>query len=343
MDEKNKKFHPNNFDFIRIMAALAVLYSHHFALLGRPEPSFLNINTLGGAAVSVFFSISGYLVVNSWYNDPHLVRFALKRVLRIWPGLIAVVLITAFFWGPMLSSLNLKEYFSQSSTFEYTGWIWLQESYLLAGVYEDNHFKNVMNGSLWTIPLEVKCYLVLGILGFLGVLKSKRIFLLLIAFYLIIFLFKYNPDFSGKNNFLLKLGAYFSIGIALSLTEKIWLKNKLILAFSSFAILFVLQKFNLYQTSGLFFIPVLVIVFGVSETPVISSFGKYGDPSYGIYLYAFPIQQYFIMNMLPEADFYLSMFYACVVTLIVAYVSWHVIEKNALKLKPKRKLPKSLV
>lgn len=72
----------NNFDFIRILAALSVLVSHQFALSGLPEPRLFGVESLGGLGVMTFFSISGYWVVQSWHSDPHLLRFAARRLLQ---------------------------------------------------------------------------------------------------------------------------------------------------------------------------------------------------------------------------------------------------------------------
>jgi len=71
--------HLNNFDVVRVVAALFVVVSHQFALTGLPEPTFLNVHTLGGLGVLVFFSVSGYLVAQSWQADPHVLRFAARR------------------------------------------------------------------------------------------------------------------------------------------------------------------------------------------------------------------------------------------------------------------------
>ena len=73
----------NNFDSLRLTAALFVLVSHQHALTGLPEPSILNVHSLGGLGVLIFFSISGFLVAQSWQADPNLWRFSAKRLLRI--------------------------------------------------------------------------------------------------------------------------------------------------------------------------------------------------------------------------------------------------------------------
>lgn len=336
MSNKKNETHKNNFDFIRIVSALTVLYSHHYSLNGQGEPGFLNITTFGGAALYVFFSVSGFLVTNSWYNDPNIFRFSLKRFLRIWPALIVLIIGTIFFLGPLVSKLPLKDYFSNPGTFHYLRWIWLKDSFYLPEVYIDNILKGVVNGSLWTIPLEVKCYAVLLVLGFLGLLKNKKIYLLLIVLYFIWFNFQENPDFSKEVNYLSLLGSYFIFGSFLFLIKEFWMKQKLFFIIASLISAFLMQFFGLYHTSGLLLIPTIIIFFGTSSLPIIRNFGRYGDPSYGIYLYAFPIQQFFVMKMLPNVDFYLSMAYSFFITVFLAYLSWHLIEKHAIKIKPKK-------
>ena len=112
--------HPkNNIDFIRMVAALFVLYSHQHALMGLPEPSVLGAHSLGGFGVLVFFSISGFLVAQSWHADPSFYRFALKRMLRIWPGMAVAVLLAALVLGPMVSTLPVREYYAHPLIGEY--------------------------------------------------------------------------------------------------------------------------------------------------------------------------------------------------------------------------------
>lgn len=70
--------------------------------------------------------------------------------------------------------------------------------------------------------------------------------------------------------------------------------------------------------------------------PILIGFGKFGDPSYGIYLYAFPIQQLMIFYFYENYGFVGTLIFSVIITVFVAYASWHIIEKNAIKLKPKK-------
>lgn len=339
MDNKKNILHSNNFDCLRIFAALAVLYSHHFALSGKPEPYLLGINTIGGDAVYIFFTVSGYLVTSSWLNDPNFFRFSLRRILRIWPALTVVVLGTAYILGPILTTLPLNEYFSNPVTHKYIGWLWMQANFVLPGVLESNPYPGVLNGSLWTIPLEVQCYIVLTVAGILGLLRKKSIFLLAIFAYLIWFFIKSSPDLHGTIHSARQLGAYFLIGALLYIAKPYFTTRWIYIIPLVLIVGFLLFKSGYPHTANLLILPFLTIALGTQSTPVVSKFGRWGDPSYGIYLFAFPVQQTVIMSMMPEADFYGSMFVSAAITILLAYASWHLIEKQAIKFKPKRKSP----
>ena len=84
----------NNFDALRLVGALLVLISHQFALSGRREPMFVGDHSFGNLGVLVFFSISGYLVTSSWLNDPHILRFCVRRTLRMLPALCVSIPLT---------------------------------------------------------------------------------------------------------------------------------------------------------------------------------------------------------------------------------------------------------
>src|SRR6185312_8540842 len=93
----------NNFDVLRLAGALMVLVSHCYALTGRVEPlATLTGQTLGDLGVTVFFAISGFLIAKSWVDDPALVRFVIKRGLRLLPALIVAVILTALIVGPIV-------------------------------------------------------------------------------------------------------------------------------------------------------------------------------------------------------------------------------------------------
>ncbi len=157
----------NNFYLIRILGALAVIAGHAYPLTGihgaAPEILGHPIHTFG---LIMFFSISGFLVMKSLDQSNGFVVFLVKRVARIFPGLAVAVLLTVSILGPTLSTLSVVEYLADGRAASYLQNIWLYVTFPLPGVFENLPYPSAVNGSLWTIPVEVACYLILGLLLF---------------------------------------------------------------------------------------------------------------------------------------------------------------------------------
>lgn len=330
--------HPlNNFDAIRLGAAMLVLYSHHYTLAGGlKEPSFLGINTLGGLAVSVFFAISGYLVAQSWRSDPHPVRFALRRVLRIWPALTVVVLLAALVLGPLVTTLSPYAYFRHEGTRLYFSTLALTPAYYLPGVFTLNTSPAV-NGSLWTIPLEVQCYVALLLAGYVGILKSPATLTRAAILYILWYTVWHSPEASnGQMNHALELGAYFAAGALMHATQRHWQARRLGWLLVLMLLAFAFWHLGWRYFAALLVLPYATIVGGTASTPWLRRVGRLGDFSYGAYLYAFPVQQTVIMLWLPALGFWASMAIAAAITLLCAAASWHLVEKPALAFKPRK-------
>ncbi|MEO6928213.1 MAG: acyltransferase family protein, partial [Casimicrobiaceae bacterium] len=158
--------HPvNNFDLLRLFAALLVFWFHALAFTGRPPPFLFSWVTPGPLGVYIFFLISGYLVSRSWDADPHATRFLMRRALRIFPALVVLVLLTALLLGPALTTLPLRDYFRNVSFRQYFYNIALLMNYGLPGVFADARMPYAVNGSLWSLPVEFTLYLTLLLLG----------------------------------------------------------------------------------------------------------------------------------------------------------------------------------
>lgn len=331
--------HCNNFDFIRFAAASLVLFNHHYTLTGRAELSFLGINTLSGLAVSVFFALSGYLVTQSWFADPHPWRFALRRILRIWPALAVVVALSVFVLGPALSVLVPKAYFLRTETWRYFSSLFMQPAWFLPGVFETNA-STAVNGSLWTIPLEVQCYFALMLAGLVGILAAPRNLARFALLYIAWYTLFHRPELRGSIHYLYEFGAYFMAGAFLSATREHWRGHPLI--WCAGAALAALSAWygGLRYLGTLIGVSWLAIYLGQMRTPVISRFGRFGDFSYGMYLFAFPVQQTVIMLFYPQTGFWGNLLLAFALTLACAVASWYGIEKPALAFKPRKAPPK---
>ncbi len=330
----------NRFDYLRLLAAWLVLFSHCYPLGGRPanEPlaSTLGIDTLGGVGVSIFFVLSGYLVAQSIERSRDLRDFARRRALRIFPALIVVCLLCVLALGPMVTTLPLAQYFTDPGTWSYlrtaTGW---SIKYQLPGVFADNPAGNAVNGSLWSLPDEIRCYLVLALASLVPVALRFKALAALLALAVLLAL---RPEaqsakFAGLGYFLNKLGFLFALGAcwaawAHRFTPRSWMGPPLVLG----ALLLLprgMPQLLLFEL-GLGITVLWLALYG-RWLPRIPS--RWGDWSYGLYLYAFPVQQALAHARLHEVSFVSYVLASTLVTVVFAGLSWHLVEKPALRWK----------
>src|SRR5688572_20698102 len=148
----------NNFDFIRISASVFVLIGHSSDVLYNKHLSFDPAKWLFGFSlqsfgVLIFFIISGFLVTKSFEFKSTWPRFLIGRILRIFPALIVVVLLSVFVLGPMITTYSIEDYFENHFTFQYLQNMTLYRMYYyLPGVFESNPVAGSVNASLWTLP-----------------------------------------------------------------------------------------------------------------------------------------------------------------------------------------------
>lgn len=327
----------NNFDFLRFFAAALVLFAHSYPLVGRREDEPLTLLTGyekgGSIAVGIFFVMSGYLIASSWLASSSPQSFLLKRALRIFPALIVAVLLTTFVLGPLVSQLDLSAYLTDNGTWTYLQNILLVTRYELPGVFSGNSFPDVVNGSLWTLPLEVLMYIGVMLLGLTGFLKRRLIFLPIAVlavghFWL---LGKLGIDSYFIKN-ICKLGMLYYSGAALFLHRddipwRGWIAALLAIA--------LVATFRTAIGPLVYFValPYLVLYLAYAPLPWVSRFGKYGDFSYGLYIYAFPFQQLSVYLFGPQLGVLGLTLIAFVPTLVFAALSWHLVEAPAMKLK----------
>lgn len=334
----------NNFDFVRLAAALSVVVSHQFALEGLPEPLVLHYQTLGGFAVLVFFSISGFLICKSWLSDPNIFRFMARRLLRIWPALVCSVLLCGLVLAPIVTQVGIGAYFSSSITkkFFLTAIFWVHP--FLPGVFPNSPVAYIPNGVFWTIPIELRCYLYLAALGLLGIMRRKYIVAILLAVAALWYFGIHGAEkvFSETHThiFEVEYACFFFFGAVLYMFRRLWSTSPRAWLVASVAALMSMLAYDLHHALITAFLatPVFVILFGSASTPVIRRFGRFGDLSYGVYVYAFPVQQTLIW-LTPKLGYLLHLLLAVAITLSLAWISWHFIEKRALMLKPRRQSP----
>jgi len=303
----------NNFDALRLIASLLVVFSHVFSLTGRHEPTLIgNHHSLGNLGVLIFFSISGYLVSASWAADPHPARFLLRRALRLVPGAVVAVAVMYSF----LSLLGLAGGPPENSIFN---------PFHLQAFPGPKSVNHLFNGPLWTLPLESYCYLILLALGMLVRKPGLYMTALFLAAWEL-------HGESTSHAFLIYFGLFFCMG-ALVFHYR---------ALRSLPSLCVLAAMAWYFCSsgrtitGLaLIVPALTIAVGVQSWPVLRRAARYGDLSYGIYIYAWPVQGLFVYWFGKDTDYMVLIVPTLAVTIGLAFLSWHLVESMALRMKPK--------
>ncbi len=333
----------NNFHLIRLFAALMVLYSHAHTLAGLPEPLFLGYVALGPVAVYIFFCLSGYLVYQSFEHDPHVGRFLIRRALRLFPALAVVVMLSVLLLGPLVSPLPTADYFRDPAT---RGHFWnlaLYPIYYLPGVFSSNPVANAVNGSLWSLPVEFLMYLSVPLT--LGSRRLARIgfALLFLSFAWLHFRWIWPSTemtvFWGTDLRQVPMcGIFFAAGalIRAGRCERFLGLNTLV--FAGVLLLAGTVTHPRFFMAMWVALPILVLGFGLHT----SAFGRWvaarGDYSYGIYLYAFPVQQT-LLWWKPGIAFWPYLLGTILFTSLLAYASWKWVESPALRLKPRRAQP----
>ena len=342
----------NNFNLIRVVAATAVLITHSFVLTtgaSDSEPLRLTYGvTLGTIAVDIFFITSGFLVTASLLQRKDVLEFILARSLRIYPALIVIIILSVFLLGPSMTSYTLQEYFASPKLLIYI----LQcltlvfgVAFELPGVFQSNPYANVVNGSLWTLPYEVQMYLVLAsawVVSKLAQKKQSLIFCVLVFGLCIFsciyifsryFLFIDQPGYNFINDmrFTRLLFMFFTGCSFYILRNKVKIDGKV---FFCISIALTFASLNRHAFFVVYTLGISYIVFFVAYKPngIIRKYNSFGDYSYGIYIYAFPIQQC-IVHTLPNLSIFRMVYISLPITALFAAVSWHLIERRTLQLK----------
>lgn len=340
----------NNFDLLRFLFASLVIFSHSWPLgeggeENEPLMRLSGQSTFGGIAVASFFIISGFLIAASWDRRKGIADFLSKRALRIYPGFIVANLIGVFIVAPLSGVSALSDtHFSILQT------IWdsvrLRGS-SVPGVFSGNPLP-ALNGSLWSIPFEFWCYVLVIVLGVIPLFQSRRTVLMLFLFSLITaYIF---PAFELQwigGMFLGKifgypffwarlLPLYLSGVVVWRYRERIKISVRLLLFATTVLVISVPIPHSwsiVLPTCGAY----IILWMAYNRHICFHGFGKYGDYSYGIYLYAFPIQQLCVMHaggkMNPFALFAISL----PLSIVAGACSWHLVERPCMTVLKRRR------
>jgi peptidoglycan/LPS O-acetylase OafA/YrhL len=317
-----------------------VVAGHAYVLSGRGAVEPLAVHaglSLGELGVSIFFVISGFLIAMSLERVGALSTYLANRCLRILPGLAVALALTAFVLGPLVTRLPASAYFSAPQTWAYVArnLVLYPVTYRLPGVFEHTPYPEAVNGSLWTLRLEFSLYLLLPALAAARLAGRRGLAavagLAALAFVAAVALGPRAPAvglIGARNAYL------FLAGSALyAWREALWLRSWVALAAAAgFAL--AMAPLRLFAPGLELVLPLIVVGLGLRPAPGLRSAARFGDFSYGIYIYAFPLQQALMQAFgparLPIPVFLLASL-ACAVPL--AAFSWWCVERPALSLK----------
>lgn len=326
----------DNFLLLRFIAATIVIYGHSYALSGMHKLDIIQRLDWGiysgTIAVDMFFTVSGFLVTGSLVRRNHVISFIQARVLRLLPAYAACIVLWALIFGPLLTTLPLGDYLHNPSTRAYVlgnlGFRNLQ--WTLPGVFTGNPYPNVVNGSIWTLPAEASMYLWLAALGLIGAFKRCWIAsLVLIALSIIGYLYWLRVPMLVVNPEHARFAALFVLGSFCYIQrERIPLGHGWMLVLALLAYLTHGSEFFVYTSA----LAEAYFCFWFAYCIPWYGFNRFGDYSYGIYLWGFPCQQLVVMWLGNPRPSQITL-YALPLALIIAIVSWHFLEQPALRLK----------
>lgn len=339
----DKKRFENNFDFLRLFAALCIAFTHSFGLLGQisREPLALITGKYNSAFIglSIFFCISGFLITKSATTSGNVLNFAWRRFLRIQPLLIIVTLLSIFLIGPLFTQLDIRSYFLQPATWSYLRNIFPPTGiqYTLPQVFTNNTEQNSVNGSLWTLVLEERFYIVSMIVFFFSMQGRKSFYLFFVALYNVLcFVNAFAWHFSDAGAFQGTIAFYallfFNSGLLYHLDIDFTKTKKTVLLIVSAVLVVLLAQFPEKSLLMACAIPVFIIQLAHIRG-FLNKTAKYGDFTYGIYIFSFPIQQCIIALTEGKTGPYPLFFQTILITLPLAILSWHLLEKRMLLLK----------
>jgi peptidoglycan/LPS O-acetylase OafA/YrhL len=332
-----KSHHGNNFNLLRFIFAGLVILSHapeirdgdrHEELLTQ----LFGTLSFGELAVDCFFILSGFLILKSWHEHPDIFGFSASRVLRIYPGFVAASLICAFIIGPL---------FGASSYFEDFQWKTYFSALIRLGfrgvppAFQGSHAQTV-NAAIWTIPYEFKCYVLVLALGATGLIRHSAIWptilLVCTAAYLANILNVVHVPFDFHVRFLMAFSAGACFYIYRSSIPWSHAAAVLAAALCGLALFFKPLAEPAVCTLGAY----AILRYAMAGQALLA-FNRLPDISYGVYLYAWPINKV-VLWYVPAIDVHALILTVFLLSVVAGTISWYAVERPFMRMKPRLRL-----
>lgn len=325
----------DNFLLLRILAALAVIYGHGFAVVGEDGSREWFVRHgwpmySGDIAVAMFFVISGFMVSGSYLARHDLFEFAKARLLRIVPAYALVLALCAWAIGPLMTALPVGEYLHNSAvgTYVFKNLRFASDmAWKLPGVFQQQA-TDTINGAIWTLPAEMRMYAITAAFGAFGLLAHRRLGTWALA--ALLWLGLSHPHYLPLAEGWLRLAGFFALGVLAQLhKDRLQVRHAamLMLAFVTYISMRTAAAPFLFALSLAYF-----CFWFAYRLPVWRTLERWGDPSYGIYLWGWPVQQVLVAK-LPGISPWHNFLLAAVIATGLGYLSWWCLERQALKLK----------
>ena len=325
----------NNLDIVRYYLSFAVLFAHFAELTGStnyfPTSSF--------TAVGGFFMLSGFLVFYSYLRSRSIAQYLRRRAQRILPPYIAIVLLCAV-CGVFITNLSVGNYFSSSQFWQYLGANLTFANFLqpsLPGVFEGQVYESV-NGSLWTMKVEVLLYLSIPLAAWL-MMRSSRAWAL-VAIYALSYIYKVWMGFmyadTGELIYRImqrQVGGqllFFYSGVAILLYFDYFQRYIRVLFPIALAVGIASKYVNWFDAIEPLCIAIVIIGFAYNCRWFVWM-RKYDNIAYDIYLFHYPIIQLVVYWGLPERNIYLALAVVVGMTLSLSLLSWYLIERPVMR------------
>lgn len=322
----------NNFNLIRIVAAAGVLVSHAYPIALGPAASqpleiWLEGTSLGLVSVMIFFAISGFFITRSFDNSRDWRRFLLARILRLFPALIVALTLTVVVSGYFLTTSDPVRFWVASVEFVFRNATLFKIQYFLPGVFEGVPYGPTINGSLWTLNYELLCYSGVLFAGISGMLFCRGLYSVSLAGIFALSIIAPYFELPLRVASLLMLAFPFAVGSWFYIwSDRIPLSPWIVAALLAGATL--AHSTPLFWPALVLSVSYTTIWIGFARIPHLLEYNRLGDYSYGVYIYAFPLQQLMAQHgfINPVAN----MAVAFPLTVFCAVLSWHLVEKPAL-------------